>query len=139
MSTWEWHHFFHRVIWKWLVEVDNGIHPCLQIQSNLIQYMVVDSLKVVHNFYVRRSKFSFRQTIGNLQKIEATVSDSLSIFLDFLNLMKLLKWIDTFEWKWQVSIIDFYHLRYMAAVVVWMNSVGSRPKLYTKTKEWIFK
>ena len=80
IPTWGWQHFFHRGILKWLAEVYNGRHPCLQMKSNLIQCMVVASLKVVHNFFAMRSKLSFIQILVNLQKIEATVSDSLSSF-----------------------------------------------------------
>ena len=50
------------------------------MQSKLIQCMAVASLKVMHNFYVRRSKFYFRQTLLHFHKFEATVSDSLSNF-----------------------------------------------------------
>ena len=80
MSTWVWQHFFNRGIWKWLVYVDNGRQPCIHIQSNLIKCMVVAALKFVHNFSVRQSKFSFRQTLLHLHIFEATVSDSLSHF-----------------------------------------------------------
>ena len=84
IPTWGWQHFFHRGILKWLAEVYNGRHPCLQMKSNLIQCMVVASLKVVHNLYVRWSMFYLRQTLVHLQKIEATVSDSVSNFFWFI-------------------------------------------------------
>ena len=59
-------------------------HPCLQAQSNLIKCMVVAVLKVVHNLSVIWSKLYFIQTLVHLKKIEATVSDILSIFKIFI-------------------------------------------------------
>ena len=61
------------------------------MKSNPIQCMVVAALKVVHNFSARWSKFSFRQTLVHLHKFEATIYDSLSIFLDLFNLVKVLQ------------------------------------------------
>ena len=61
------------------------------MQYNLIQFMVLAALKVVHNFYVRWSKLFFRQILVHLQKFEATVSNSLSLFIYLFNLVKVLQ------------------------------------------------